>query len=510
MNPILYEDDQWLAVAKPTGVSTHGAFVGDIAMQEWLELHLNRKTYVCSRLDKGTSGVLVFAKTPEASGRAQQIHENNISEKEYVFLSTARFSEKEWTCAEPLEGVAAETRFCLLRAVGNRFLYSARIHRGRTHQIRRHAAFSKIPIVGDVEYGGVADRRLYLHCHTVSWPEISEKIVDPVPLSFESINSLERDVHCALERRGGWISLVSNAWRCVHRGEIEFDCAIDRYGEFAVVWDYSSGFSDAEITEKLSAPVAIVLKAEKLKGWVLKRASRNPHENRLVATQLVFGEAPPAFFDVQEHGIFYRVTLTESQHVGLFLDQRDNRRSVFACSNKKRVANLFAYTCSFSVAAAAGGCEVVFSVDVARKYLDQGCANFELNGLAESRRGKFITEDVRSWLARQRRKVERDGDSALFDLMVCDPPTFSSSQAAGEFSVADEWMNLAKECAFVLRKGGVAYFSTNHRAGGRANYEAALQRVFGSVERRSPPIDFPSILGEPEHVKLFLCRKEGL
>jgi 23S rRNA G2069 N7-methylase RlmK/C1962 C5-methylase RlmI len=506
MKPILYEDEHWLAVDKPTGISTHGAFPGDVAMQEWLELHLSKQTFVCSRLDKGTSGVLLLAKTADASGRAQRIHEDDSSEKEYVFISAERAKEREWTCAEPLDGMSATTRFRFIRELSGRYLYAANISRGRTHQIRRHAALSHVPIAGDSEYGGVSDKRLFLHCQKVRWPEIASIIESPIPESFLAVEPFLRDVNSALERRGGWLAQVTDAWRMVHRGELSLDCAIDCYGAYALVWDYSSNLSDHELSETLQPVMSLLLSRFQLKGWILKRAKRNPHGNRLVQTQMVFGEPPPASFEVTEHNLRYRVTLTEAQHVGLFLDQRDNRKKVYDLASGRRVANLFAYTCSFSTVAAAGGAEVVFSVDVARKYLDQGCANFELNSLVESRRGKFIAEDVRSWLARQKRKVERDGDGARLGIVICDPPTFSTTQTVGEFSVEEEWLDLAKDCSFLLTNGGVAFFSTNHRAGERANYEAALRKVFSSVERRSPPMDFPSIPGEPEHVKLFVCR----
>jgi 23S rRNA G2069 N7-methylase RlmK/C1962 C5-methylase RlmI len=134
-----------------------------------------------------------------------------------------------------------------------------------------------------------------------------------------------------------------------------------------------------------------------------------------------------------------------------------------------------------------------------------GVVNFELNKLIEGRRGKFIAEDVRTWLARQSRKIEREGDKALFDVIVCDPPTYSSTAAQGEFSVAHEWENLAQLCAGITRASGFVLFSNNHRAGDRANYEAVLKRYFARVERRSQPMDFPHLSREPEHVKLFLC-----
>ena len=67
----LYQDSNWLAVNKPSGISTHRAHEGDLGLVEWLELHHNLKVHICSRLDKGTSGVLLFALNPEAAAKAQ-------------------------------------------------------------------------------------------------------------------------------------------------------------------------------------------------------------------------------------------------------------------------------------------------------------------------------------------------------------------------------------------------------------------------------------------------------
>ena len=62
---LLYCNNKWLVIHKPTGISTHAVNQGALGIAEWMELHHNIKVYICSRLDKGTSGVLVFALTPE-------------------------------------------------------------------------------------------------------------------------------------------------------------------------------------------------------------------------------------------------------------------------------------------------------------------------------------------------------------------------------------------------------------------------------------------------------------
>ena len=82
----LYHDKHWLVVNKPSGISTHRAHEGDLGLVEWLSLHHDLEVHVCSRLDKGTSGVLLFALSPEAVAEAQTVHEEERAEKSYFFI----------------------------------------------------------------------------------------------------------------------------------------------------------------------------------------------------------------------------------------------------------------------------------------------------------------------------------------------------------------------------------------------------------------------------------------
>ena len=86
---ILYQDDDWLCVDKPTGMSTHAPRPGELGLVEWLHLHLNLESHVVSRLDRGTSGALMLTRNAAASARAQAIHESGVARKIYVFYSHA-------------------------------------------------------------------------------------------------------------------------------------------------------------------------------------------------------------------------------------------------------------------------------------------------------------------------------------------------------------------------------------------------------------------------------------
>lgn len=511
---ILYADADWIAVDKPTGLSTHGAFAGDLGAQEWLALHLGLPTFVCSRLDKGTSGVLLFARTREASGRAQRIHEDDAATKTYYFLSHADALNAagvcQWTDSTPVAGKAARTEFERVGPRGSAFLHKATLRRGRMHQIRVHAARAGLPILGDDTYGGAPFPRLALHCHSLQWPGIAAEIVSPLPegFSFGALGALGDDsgFRACADRRLAWLGGITDAYRCVHRGEWKgLDCAIDLYGKHLCVWIYD-GTRALDTLERLLEPYLQAL-AQRVGavGWVLKRSLRDPHNQGLISESRICQAPPEDFFFVGEHDWRVEVTLTRRQHVGLFLDQRDNRRRVFLGSDGRRVANLFAFTCSFSVAAARGGADVVFSVDAAKSVLEIGKRNFEANALTEGGRGKFVAEDVRKWIARQVRKVGEQGDAARYGIVVCDPPTFSSTKDSGKFHVQEQWSTLSSACRDVLRASGEAYFSTNHRSGDRSFYAEVLGRDFKTVEVLSPPLDFPELGGDEDHVRLFRC-----
>src|SRR5256714_6704215 len=115
--------------------------------------------------------------------------------------------------------------------------------------------------------------------------------------------------------------------------------------------------------------------------------------------------------------------------VGLFIDQRENRRFVRQ-SKPKRVLNCFAYTCSFSVAAASVGAQTV-NVDLSKKSLERGRQNFVLNSLSPEEH-QFIADDVRPVLRRLARRGEK------FDVIILDPPTFSRTKSGEAFHVESD------------------------------------------------------------------------
>jgi 23S rRNA (cytosine1962-C5)-methyltransferase len=150
------------------------------------------------------------------------------------------------------------------------------------------------------------------------------------------------------------------------------------------------------------------------------------------------------------------VELGHGQSTGLFVDQRENRRRVRELAQGARVLNLFAYTSSFGVAAALGGAREVVSVDTSALALARARENFEENGIDPSRH-RFDRADALDWLARAAKRGDR------FDLIVLDPPTFSSSAGGAPFGVEKAYGKAAVLALRVLGPKGRLLAVTNHR-----------------------------------------------
>ena len=160
------------------------------------------------------------------------------------------------------------------------------------------------------------------------------------------------------------------------------------------------------------------------------------------------------FFIAKEAGLSFKINLTDYLDTGLFLDHRITRGMIRAEAPGRKMLNLFCYTGSFSVYAAAGGAALVDSVDLSKTYLNWAEANMELNGSAAKRR--FIHADVKQWLD------EIPADE--YDLVVMDPPTFSNSKRMKDFlDIQRDHAELINKTLRAMKTGGILYFSTNYR-----------------------------------------------
>ncbi|MCW3115966.1 MAG: oxidoreductase [Chitinophagaceae bacterium] len=161
-------------------------------------------------------------------------------------------------------------------------------------------------------------------------------------------------------------------------------------------------------------------------------------------------------FVVDENGLSFLVNLGDYLDTGLFLDHRITRQLIREQSGGKKVLNLFAYTGSFSVYAAAGGAAEVVTVDLSKTYLDWAERNMKLNEFEDQEKFKFHQADVKQYL----KKIP----AGYYDLVVMDPPTFSNSKRMEDFlDIQRDHAELVNDCLAALKPGGVLYFSTNFR-----------------------------------------------
>ena len=162
---------------------------------------------------------------------------------------------------------------------------------------------------------------------------------------------------------------------------------------------------------------------------------------------------------VTEHDIRLAVNLSDYVDTGLFLDHRPTRVAVGSEAAGRDVLNLFAYTGAFTCHAAKGGARSTVTVDLSNTYQAWTAKNLALNGHTVGLTHRLIKADCLRWLD------QATAAGPVYDLIVCDPPTFSDSTAMAKPFVIDRdhpW--LLDRCVRLLRPGGILYFSTNSRS----------------------------------------------
>ena len=264
------------------------------------------------------------------------------------------------------------------------------------------------------------------------------------------LSKVYRHLHKQAKRRN------ISCYRLYDRDLPEFPLTIEVYENNIYVAEYRSKHQLGEeeyeewlqqcfpvISEVMGQPVENIFVKER------KRKSGRLDQYQRVST----GEE---FFVVEEGGLFFKINLSDYLDTGLFLDHRTTRQMIKEQSTGKRILNLFCYTGSFSVYAAAGGAEEIVSVDLSNTYLQWAEENFRLNQFNDAQKFKFIKADVLQYL-----------DSLpmhYFDLVIMDPPTFSNSKMMKDFlDIQRDHAELLNKVLQATTPGGHIYFSTNSR-----------------------------------------------
>lgn len=245
----------------------------------------------------------------------------------------------------------------------------------------------------------------------------------------------------------------TTGWRLIH-GENDGlpGIRVDRWADHLVV------IADTPAVRPLLDPLLDALDARLHPQSVHLCYRPDPRDTRDLdgadpAPGLLRGRAPEAEVVVQERGIALHARPWDGPDVGIYADMRDVRAWLEPHWAGRRVLNLFAYTGAFSVAAAVHGAVQAVSVDLSGPYLARAEANLRLNGLSPDDH-PLVEDDTFKALDRLRRTGER------FDVVICDPPSFSHSKA-GTWSAKKDLPRLVASAARVLDPGGWLVVASN-------------------------------------------------
>jgi 23S rRNA (guanine2445-N2)-methyltransferase / 23S rRNA (guanine2069-N7)-methyltransferase len=230
---------------------------------------------------------------------------------------------------------------------------------------------------------------------------------------------------------------------------------IDRYEDFAHVAEYErehsrSASQQADWWDRVRAIIAAALDIPPANVFIKeKRRQRGLTQHERQSDQGVTAA-------VQENGLRFEVNLSDYVDAGLFLDHRLTRQMVREQARGVRFLNLFCYTGSFTVYAAAGGARSTTSVDLSNTYLAWAERNLRLNAMLPGPH-RFIREGVMEFL-------HAHPPGPAYDLAVVDPPTFSNSKSTlRDWDVLSGQSDLFRLLFPLMAPGGVVYFSNNFR-----------------------------------------------
>ncbi|MES1190361.1 MAG: bifunctional 23S rRNA (guanine(2069)-N(7))-methyltransferase RlmK/23S rRNA (guanine(2445)-N(2))-methyltransferase RlmL [Steroidobacter sp.] len=290
-----------------------------------------------------------------------------------------------------------------------------------------------------------------------------------------------------------------NAW--AHKNDIrcyrvydadmpEYSFAVDLYGSaedeklnWAYVQEYAAPETvnrDAARTRRLQflsvLPEVLEVPRERIHVRTRKQQSDNTQYEKL--------DSRHDSHIVSEGAFRFYVNFTDYLDTGLFLDHRITRQKIFELARGKRFLNLFAYTGSATVYAAAGSAVSSTTVDMSNTYLDWAERNLKLNGLLNAQH-EFIQADCLQWLSHEAQAKQRQ-----YDLIFVDPPTFSRSKRMDQdFDIQKDHVRLLHLTAELLAPGGMIIFSNNYTRF-KLDREALATFTIEDWSRQTLPKDF--------------------
>ena len=279
-------------------------------------------------------------------------------------------------------------------------------------------------------------------------------------------------------------------YRVYDRDLTEFPLSIDLYGDKAYVSIYAKKSSspddeDQWPEDKVKACFEVISEVTGVPVIEIYLKKRSKMSHRSSGAQYERVDQEGHFFTVEESSLKFRINLKDYLDTGLYLDHRITRQIVKEQASDKRVLNLFCYTGSFSVYAAAGGAQTVTSVDLSNTYLEWAKDNFKFNRLltpSTKQKYPFVQADVKAYL--------KTLQPESFDLVVMDPPTFSNSKRMKDIlDIQKDHVEMISDVLKALAPGGVLYFSTNYTRFSLDQDNLPATKIT-DITRRTTPFDF--------------------
>jgi 23S rRNA (cytosine1962-C5)-methyltransferase len=258
-------------------------------------------------------------------------------------------------------------------------------------------------------------------------------------------------------------ALSIGAFRLYDRDIPEIRAAVDWYEGHLVVAEYEREQTRGApwlTTMGRAAGEALAVPPERIHLKVRRSGGKYPRLSRRNRRLIV-----------RERDLRFSVNLDDYIDTGLFADHRDTRARLREESRGARFLNLFAYTGSFTCAAAKGGARETTSVDASRSYLDWAAENLRLNGQS----GELVRSGVEEFL--------RGAGSRRWTLCVLDPPSFSD-HGGRAFDVQRDHRALIGRALEALAPSGVLWFATNHQ-----RFAPALEGL-RYTEEQTVPLDY--------------------
>ncbi|MFN0064068.1 MAG: class I SAM-dependent rRNA methyltransferase [Myxococcaceae bacterium] len=293
----------------------------------------------------------------------------------------------------------------------------------------------------------------------------------------------------------------THAYRCVHGlGDGLPGITLDRYETVGVLSLYGDCPGQDEHRIALEAATCFSLTSVYVKRRPKSTQRTQETLEEFAPSAPVVGLPQPSF-QATERGLRFWIRPGEGLGVGLYLDARAFREHVEAHARGARVLNLFAYTGGFSLAARRGGAREVTDVDLSKRVLTWAAENAALNGLRAGSE-RFIAEDAFRFLERASRK------GAQYDVIVSDPPAFSSSRGR-VFTAREGTALLTQASAQVLTPGGRLVACCNQVSLAGSAFEVLVHQGVAAAGRRvqhqtrlfPSQDDFPLAAGEEPSTK---------